>query len=130
MKRLRSSYLFVLSFVSFLWLPTRVLAQWSTECVGGPDGDVATIGGIGCLVENLLGNALRLIGLVAFVFIAIGAFRWLSSGGDAKAVDGAKQTITMAILGLTIAAGAWFIFALIQSITGMDLANFSVTLPN
>src|SRR3989338_1589995 len=97
MKRLRSSYLFVLSFVSFLWLPTRVLAQWSTECVGGPDGDVATIGGIGCLVENLLGNALRLIGLVAFVFIAI---------------------------------GAWFIFALIQSITGMDLANFSVTLPN
>jgi hypothetical protein len=123
MNRLSTRLFSFFLFVSVLWLPAPVIAEWGPEC---QQNGVATIGGIGCILENILGGALRLIGLVAFMMIAFGAFRWLSSGGDAKALDGAKQTISMAILGLVIAAGAWFIFALLQSVTGLDLSNFSL----
>lgn len=128
MKKILVSILLVIVTASSILFPTSArAAEWGEDCMRD---DVATIGGVGCMVENLLTNALKLLGLFALIFVAIGAFRWLSSSGDAKALDGAKKTISTAILGLVLAVGAWFIFQLISLITGVDLSNFSTNLPN
>jgi len=58
-------------------------------------------------------RTLFIVGGVAFVILfLIGAIRYITSGGDAKAVDGAKKNITAAIVGVLILASvytvAWF----------------------
>ena len=115
--------------------PTPVSAQtrdWisiDTRCVY--DGDVATIAGLECIVGNLLNVAITLIGLGVFAMLLLGAFRFLTSGGDPKAVEAAKGTITTAILGLIVAISAWFIINLIAQFTGATrILNFSTNIDN
>ncbi|MBU1104289.1 hypothetical protein L6255_04035 [Candidatus Parcubacteria bacterium] len=59
-------------------------------------------------------RTLFVVGGVAFVILfLVGAIRYITSGGDVKAVDGAKKNITAAIVGVLILASvytvAWFL---------------------
>ncbi|MFC1653704.1 hypothetical protein ACFL1M_02555 [Patescibacteria group bacterium] len=113
---------------ALLLFPSKVYAApWSSKCVSGPNNDVPTILGLECLLGNVISNALRLVGLVAFVFVIIGAFRWISSSGDPKGMEGAKKTVTTAIFGLILAVMAIFIMMLISSVTGVDLLNIDLS---
>ena len=55
---------------------------------------------------ELIGNVIRLFffvaGLVALVFLLLGGFEWVSSGGDSKKTDAARAKITSAVIGLVI----------------------------
>lgn len=90
-------------------------------------GDVATLQGFGCLFVNILSIALQAIGLVMFIMLIIGGFKFLTAGGDPKAVESAKGTLTMAITGLVLAILAWFILNFISLFTGVSiLTNFNI----
>jgi hypothetical protein len=94
---------------------------WSGNCVGSitDTQDVATLQGIECLLGNVLVVALRLIGIVMFLMLLVGGVRYLTSGGDPKAIEGAQQTITLALTGLVMAILSWFILAIIAEFTGI-----------
>ena len=94
------------------------------------DNDVATIKSLEGLFSNLLSVTLSLIGIATFLMILVGGFKYLTSGGDPKATEAAKATITSGIIGLVLAIFAFFILLAIQSFTGVDLLNFSVGLEN
>lgn len=58
-------------------------------------------------------RTLFIVGGLAFIILfLVGAVRYITSGGDAKAVDGAKKNLTAAIVGVLILASvytvAWF----------------------
>ena len=55
------------------------------------------------VVKNISNTALTLISVVAVVMLIYGGFRYVVSGGDAKKVTDAKNTILYAIIGLVIA---------------------------
>ncbi len=57
-------------------------------------------GGIFQLVANTL---IFLVGALAVLFLIIGGLRYVVSNGDAKQVEGAKNTITYAIMGIVVA---------------------------
>jgi len=58
--------------------------------------------------------------------LIIGSFKLLTSGGDPKAVDAGKQTVTFAIIGLVVAVSAWLILSLVARFTGVEqILNFS-----
>lgn len=61
-------------------------------------------------VEDLLGNILvkvqTIIGVLALVFIVIGAIMMLTSAGNPEMVERGKKTITMACIGLAIGVAA------------------------
>lgn len=80
--------------------------------------EVATLQGIGCIARNILAVATTVIGLLAFVMLILGAFLWLSSGGQGKHIEAARQTITYAIAGLLVALMSFFIINLIANFTG------------
>ena len=101
------------------------MSCWDT-CLKGPEGDVATLQCFECIVENLLRHAVRLGGVVAFVFLVIGGFKWLTAGGDAKKVESAKQTLTYAVAGVVLLVLIWFIMLFIENFTGVDVTNFSI----
>lgn len=80
--------------------------------------EVATLQGVGCLVRNILAVATTFIGLAAFVMLIMGAFLYLTSGGQSKHIDAAKQAITYAVIGIVVALMAFFILNLVATFTG------------
>jgi hypothetical protein len=86
--------------------------------------DVAQLQDLGCYFGNILEAMIPLIGLVAFIMIVSGGFKILTSAGDAKAMAGGKQTITLAVGGIALAIIAWLVLLLIEQITGAKVTEF------
>lgn len=125
---------FALFYLLYITNPSHALAQniWltNTNCVGsrtGFDSDVPTIAGLECVIYNIFRVAISLIGIVIVFMILYGGFQLLTSGGDPKAVEGGKNTITYAVLGLVLAISSWIILTLISRITGNEqILDFEV----
>lgn len=69
-------------------------------------------GGIFQQVTNIL---LFIIGVLSVIMLIYGGIRYVVSGGDAKAVEAAKNTILYAIVGLIVAILA---FAIVNFVVG------------
>jgi hypothetical protein len=92
-------------------------------------GGIATISNLSCLFANVVKYALGFAGIVLFVMLLVGGFKFITSGGDPKAVEGAKKTLTYAVAGLIIILISFLILVLIQRITGVTVTNFTVVQP-
>lgn len=90
--------------------------------------DVAKISDLGILFERVVGYALGLAGIVLFILLIIGGFKFITSGGDPKAVEGARKTLTSAIAGLVIILVSYLVLVLISNITGVDVTGFRIQL--
>lgn len=88
--------------------------------------EVATFSDLEIIFTNVLNIALTLGGLTVFIMLIVGGFKYLTSGGDPKQTASASSTITMAVIGLLVAISTWFIFQLLNRITGINLLNFSL----
>lgn len=61
---------------------------------------------------------------IAFlIMLIIGAFKFLTSGGDPKGAASAKSTLTYAVIGLVLVIAAWLILLLIREITGVPVTD-------
>lgn len=65
-----------------------------------PDGAEGNLMDIFTTIANIL---LFILGAVAVIMLIIGGFRYVVSGGDSSAVEGAKNTILYAIIGIIVA---------------------------
>lgn len=83
------------------------------EAVGGEEGggDAELTDGIQTLVNALL----FIIGLLAVIMIIFGGFKYVTSGGDAGKLEGAKNTILYAVVGLLVAILAFAIVSFVIS---------------
>jgi len=90
-----------------------------------PSG-VATIQNLECIFSNIVKDALGFAGIVLFILIILGGFKYMTSGGDPKAVEGAQKTLTYAIGGLIVILLSFLILVLIKTITGVDVTIFKV----
>jgi hypothetical protein len=75
-----------------------------TDCSGGQA--TSKLNGIIKLVINLFSI---IVGIVSVIMIIIGGLKYITSGGEASNISGAKNTIIYAIVGLVIVALAQFI---------------------
>lgn len=89
---------------------------------------IARIENLGCLFQNLVGALLGFAGIVLFALLLMGGFKYITSGGDPKAVEGAQKTLTYAISGLIIILISYLILVLIKTITGVDVGTFNIIL--
>jgi Type IV secretion system pilin len=69
-------------------------------------------GGIFTVIANTL---IFIIGAISVIYIIIGGLRYVTSGGDSKAVTTAKDTILYAVIGVVVAVIS---FALINFVVG------------
>lgn len=101
---------------------------WNT-CL---DNNVATLRCIPIVFSNVIRAALVFVGVVALFFIIYAGFSFVTSGGDPKKVQGARSTMTFAIIGLVIVLLSFAILLFIGYATGAsscitsfsDIANF------
>jgi len=101
----------------------------ASDCWNNPNttvGEVATLKGLECIFANILNFVIRLAGIALLIMLIVGGFKMMTSGGDAKKAQGAQQTLTYAFIGLAIIIGAWFVFSLIKTFTGVDVLKFEI----
>ena len=66
----------------------------------GTSANLFGSGGIFNTISNIL---IFLVGAIAVIYLIIGGLRYVTSGGDSKAVTAAKDTILYAIIGIVVA---------------------------
>lgn len=59
------------------------------------------------IAASIINVALGFLGIIAVVLILIAGFQWMTAGGDQAKVDGAKKTLSAAVIGLVIILAAW-----------------------
>lgn len=89
-------------------------------------GDPAKITDLELIFGRIISLASYFALFVAFIMLLIGGFRYLTSGGDPKKAEEAKNTITYAIFGLLVLVGIWFLLKFIKSFTGIDVTLFQI----
>ncbi|MBI2600525.1 hypothetical protein HYW42_01115 [Candidatus Daviesbacteria bacterium] len=58
--------------------------------------------------------------IALFVMLVWGGLKYITSGGEQKAVQAAHQTITWALLGVLFVIIAWLVLLTIASLTGIS----------
>ncbi|MBI4037065.1 hypothetical protein HY385_01435 [Candidatus Daviesbacteria bacterium] len=83
-------------------------------------------------VGTVLSSALTIIFVIAAILVLfmliIGAFQWITSGGDKEAVGKARQRITHALIGLAILALAFLIVTVVGQILNINIFKIN-TIP-
>ncbi len=59
-------------------------------------------------------------GVIALIVIIYSGIKLISSGGEAKQVEGARQTLTYGIIGLLVIFFSFLILNIISAITGVS----------
>lgn len=81
-------------------------------------------------IEDVFKNVISVVvglGFMAMLVMLITAgIKYLTSGGEPKAIQAAHNTVTWALLGVIFMAIAWLILQLIKVFTGIDVTIFNV----
>lgn len=80
------------------------------------------------LVNNLIGWVIGISGLVAAVFIVIGAVSYITSSGDSAKLQKAKNTIIYALIGLAIVGLAQIITNIVSNVINDNTSYVNSTL--
>lgn len=124
--------LFLGSSIISIFTPVKALAASPT-----PTGGIIRISapekGFGT-ISSFISNALVLVFAVAafivLIMLIIGAFEWITSGGDKENVAKARNRIINALIGLVILAIAFAMTRLLAAFTGLDLGNLVIPSPD
>lgn len=82
------------------------------------------------IIENVIKVSVQLAGIVLFIFLVIGGFQFLTSGGNSNTLEQAKKTITSALAGIALLAGAWLVLRFIEVFTGVSVTSFIIPCPS
>lgn len=84
----------------------------AARCDGCPEDLFGSAG----VFKQVTNTILYIVGVVAVIMLIIGGIKYIISGGDAKKVTDAKNTILYAIIGLVIAFLAYAIVNFVISV--------------
>ena len=76
---------------------------------------------IGSVVTAIVPAVMGLGGLILFAFILLGGFKYLTAGGDDKAVQEAKKIITNAIIGFIILFSVFWIMNILEAVFNYNI---------
>ncbi len=93
---------------------------YSDKVANSPDGR----GGLTFLITNLLEAVLMVAGLLLLVYLVWGAIDWITSEGDSSKIEGARNKITQAVIGIVLLSATIAIFKLVQSFLNVTIINF------
>ena len=83
----------------------------------------------GDLFSRIVGLITIVGGLAMTAYLLFGAVTWISAGGDPKAVDSAKKTITNAITGIVIIVAVRIIVGILGRFLGVYFLDPSIEGP-
>lgn len=79
---------------------------------------------IGTIISALLPYLFPLAGIVLLLFLLFAGFQYLTSGGDPKKVEQAKERLTSALIGFIIVFAAYWIVQIVGTVLGLGSTGF------
>jgi hypothetical protein len=76
---------------------------------------------IGRLVANLYTTLVIVSGIATFIYLVLGGFQYITSGGDKAGVEAARNKITYSLIGLAVVVGAYAFAFIIQAVFGVSI---------
>lgn len=107
-----------------LSMPSMAFAQELVPTKISPINNIVTI------IRAAISFILVVAFVAAFIFLLLGGLRWITAGGDEKAVASARNMITAALIGLVIVLLAYAIIRLVEIFFGVNIITGGITLPN
>lgn len=86
-------------------------------------------GNIVVVVQFIIRLIILVAFVIAFLMLIIGGIRWIMAGGDEKAVEKARNTITAALIGLVIILIAYAIIRIVETFFNVSIISGNVTIP-
>jgi hypothetical protein len=77
-----------------------------------------SLGSITDILNRVRDMLMLVIGSLSLVMLTVGGIRYVTAGGDKDGVNGAKQTVKHALLGLAVAILAPVLIQIIKTILG------------
>lgn len=113
-----------------LTAPTAALIVPATTLAAGNlvPNDISPINNIVDIIRNAIRFVLLVAFVLAFVFLLIGGIRWITAGGDEKAVGSARGMITAALIGLVVVLVSYALIVLVETFFGVSIISRNVTL--
>ncbi len=117
----------IITVTPLLFTAQQAFAQTVVGCPTGTFSFLCTL-----QINQAIGAAISfvfvIVALAALGYLIWGGFKWLTSGGDAKQVEAARNHIIAAIIGLII---VFLSFLIMNIVLGFFHASiFSLTLPS
>jgi glucose uptake protein GlcU len=97
---------------------SRLFTDWQDYGCVTKDG-VATLDCAAVIFSNVLVALVMFAGLIALIMFIFGSFKLLSSRGDPKKIQGAKNNFTYGLLGLVVVIFSYAILSIISIATGV-----------
>ncbi len=115
-----SFFVFCFTFPAYaVCEPNLPVEQRTADCAAGLDQ-------IGLVFTKVISVIVGLSFIVSSVVLAWAGIKYLTSGGEPKAIQAAQQALTWALLGILFLAIAWIILQLIQAVTGVQVTFFDI----
>lgn len=76
---------------------------------GAAQGSLSGALDVPTIIKDVVNTLIFFIGAISVIVIIIGGLRYVVSGGNAASVQGAKNTILYAVVGLVVAISAFAI---------------------
>lgn len=101
----------------------NLLAQLKVgkDIVNPPAGSQTDLGDLGALVSRLLQYLLPLSGLILFAMIIISGFKLLTSAGNPKGIEEAKQRLQWSIVGFLVVFAAFWLMRILEFLLGIKV---------
>ena len=92
------------------------LEQKATPKLGGTD--------LGNIISELLPDIFQLAGIALLLYLLFAGFQYLTSAGDPKKVEQAKERLTSALIGFVIVFAAYWIVQIVGTVLGLGSTGF------
>lgn len=73
--------------------------------------------------STIFGFLTLLAGLAFLLYFALGAIKWITSGGDTNQVEAARNQMTAAAIGLVAIIAAYTVAGIVSLTLGIDILN-------
>lgn len=97
-------------------------------CPTNPDA-IPTLQCLESIFASSLKAIFALAGVVAFVVLVMGGFKYITAGGDEKAVGEARKMLTGAITGLLLVVSVYGLLSILSYYIFNSNALFTFTIP-
>jgi hypothetical protein len=85
--------------------------------------DTNAASNIELFISRIIGGVTILGGLTFLMYFIMGAYEWISAGGDSGKIQKARDKMLQGVTGMVIMIAAYGILGIIGTIVGFDLLN-------
>lgn len=76
--------------------------------------------------QRVINLSVGIVLIILTIMLVVGGIKYLTSGGEPKAISSASSTLTWALLGVFFLVIAWIALKIIEALTGVPVTKFCI----